>query len=60
MQGRMQLEYLKSITDWRDVIVWGLNQEDIVELGNVIVDKELQRTSEDQITKAVYKALTKH
>ena len=26
MQGRMQLEYLKSITDWRDVIVWGLNQ----------------------------------
>jgi ornithine cyclodeaminase len=50
-----------------------LKQEDIVELGNVIIDKELQRTAEDQITvadltgvavqdiqisKAVYKALT--
>ena len=50
-----------------------LRQEDIVELGNVIINKELQRTSEDQstvadltgvavqdiqITKAVYKALT--
>ena len=57
MQGRMQLEYLKSFTDCREVIAWGLNQEDIVELGNVIVDKELQRTYEDPITKAVYKAL---
>jgi ornithine cyclodeaminase len=52
-----------------------LKQEDVVELGNVITDKELQRTSEDQITvadltgvavqdiqitKAVHKALTKH
>lgn len=52
-----------------------LRQEDIVELGNVIINKELQRTSEDQITiadltgvavqdiqitKAVYKALGKH
>jgi ornithine cyclodeaminase len=52
-----------------------LRQEDVVELGNVIINKELQRTSEDQITvadltgvavqdiqitKAVYKALGKH
>jgi len=50
-----------------------LKQESIVELGNVIINKDLQRTSEDQITladltgvavqdiqisKAVYKALT--
>lgn len=31
MQGRMQLEYLKSITDCRDVIVWGLNQIELDE-----------------------------
>ena len=50
-----------------------LKQESIVELGNVIINKDLQRTSEEQITladltgvavqdiqisKAVYKALT--
>jgi len=29
-----------------------LNKEDIFELGNVIIDKELQRTSADQITVA--------
>jgi ornithine cyclodeaminase len=29
-----------------------LNKEDIFELGNVIVDKELQRTSTEQITVA--------
>lgn len=29
MQGKMQLEYLKSITDCRDVIVWGLNQKEV-------------------------------
>lgn len=28
-QGRMQLEYLKSVTDCRDAIVWGLNQEEL-------------------------------
>jgi ornithine cyclodeaminase len=31
MQGRMQLEYLKSITDCRDVIAWGLNQQELDE-----------------------------
>jgi ornithine cyclodeaminase len=28
-QGRMQLEYLESILETRDVIVWGLNQEEL-------------------------------
>ncbi len=31
MQGRMQLEYLKSITECRDVRVWGLNQKELDE-----------------------------
>jgi len=31
MQGRMQLEYLKSIIDCRDVRVWGLNQKELDE-----------------------------
>jgi ornithine cyclodeaminase len=29
VQGRMQLEYLKSIVNCRDVIVWGINQEEV-------------------------------
>jgi ornithine cyclodeaminase len=29
IQGRMQLEYLRSITDCRKVIVWGLNQREL-------------------------------
>ena len=28
-QGRMQLEYLRPIVDCKDVIVWGLNQEEL-------------------------------
>jgi len=36
MQGRMQLEYLKSITDCRDVIVWGLNQKEVDEYKQVM------------------------
>lgn len=28
-QGRMQLEYLKSIVDCRDVIVWGINKKEL-------------------------------
>ncbi len=28
-QGRMQLEYLKSIVDCKDVIVWGINQQEL-------------------------------
>ncbi len=28
-QGRMQLEHLKAVVDCRDVIVWGLNQEEL-------------------------------
>jgi len=29
MQGRMQLKYLKSIINSRDVMVWGLNQKEL-------------------------------
>jgi len=29
IQGRMQLEYLKSIVNCRDVIVWGINQGEL-------------------------------
>ena len=29
LQGRMQLQYLKSIRDCRDVIVWGVNQQEL-------------------------------
>lgn len=29
VQGRMQVEYLRSITDCKDVIVWGINQEEL-------------------------------
>jgi len=29
VQGRMQLQYLKSITDCKDVVVWGINQEEL-------------------------------
>jgi len=29
IQGRMQLQYLKSITDCKDVVVWGINQEEL-------------------------------
>jgi len=28
-QGRMQLEYLKPIVDCRDVVVWGMDQEEL-------------------------------
>ena len=31
MQGRMQLKYLKSIINSRDVMVWGLNQKELDE-----------------------------
>lgn len=29
IQGRMQLEYLKDIIDCKDVIVWGMNQQEL-------------------------------
>ena len=29
LQGKMQLEYLKPIRDCRDVIVWGVNQQEL-------------------------------
>ena len=29
VQGRMQLEYLRYVRDFRDVIVWGVNQEEL-------------------------------
>lgn len=29
VQGRMQVQYLKTITDCKDVFVWGINQEEI-------------------------------
>jgi len=29
IQGKMQLEYLKSVTDCKDVIVWGINREEL-------------------------------
>lgn len=29
IQGRMQLEYLKSIVNCKDVIVWGINREEL-------------------------------
>lgn len=29
VQGRLQLEYIKSITSCRDVMVWGINQEEL-------------------------------
>ena len=29
LQGRMQLEYLKSVTDCREAIVWGINQQEL-------------------------------
>jgi len=29
-QGRLQVEYLKSIIDCKDIIVWGINQEEVV------------------------------
>lgn len=29
VQGRMQVEYLQSVTDCKDVFVWGINQEEI-------------------------------
>ena len=29
IQGRMQLEYLKDIIDCKDVIVWGMNQQEV-------------------------------
>ncbi len=35
-QGRMQLLYLKSILSCRDVIVWGLNQEELEDYKNAI------------------------
>lgn len=35
-QGRMQLLYLKSILSCRDVIVWGLNQEELEDYKNDI------------------------
>jgi len=28
-QGRLQLEYLKTIVDCKDIIVWGVNQEEL-------------------------------
>jgi ornithine cyclodeaminase len=28
-QGRMQLEYLRRVTDCRDVVVWGLNEKEL-------------------------------
>ena len=28
-QGRLQLEYLKAVTDCRDVIVWGISNEEL-------------------------------
>lgn len=31
IQGRLQLEYLKSVTDCKEVIVWGRNQERLAE-----------------------------
>jgi ornithine cyclodeaminase len=30
-QGRMQLEYLESVIDCKDVMVWGMNQEELDE-----------------------------
>ncbi len=30
-QGRMQLEFLESVTDCKDVIVWGMNQKELDE-----------------------------
>lgn len=29
VQGRMQLEYLRSVTSCNDVLVWGINQEEL-------------------------------
>ena len=29
LQGRMQLEYLRYVRDFQDVIVWGVNQEEL-------------------------------
>lgn len=29
VQGRMQLQYLKSVTDCKDVTVWGINQQEL-------------------------------
>jgi len=29
VQGRMQVEYLRYVRDFKDVIVWGLNQEEL-------------------------------
>ena len=29
VQGKMQLEYLRSVTDCKDVIVWGINQQEL-------------------------------
>lgn len=34
VQGRMQLEYLKTVTTCRDVLVWGLNQKELDEYKN--------------------------
>ncbi len=45
-QGRMQVEYLKSVVDCKDVIVWGINQEEVNEYKSYMEPKgyEIQTT----------------